>query len=403
MLYKSSVEILSTMLLSVILINIGTMAIAFFGRHFSLPRTVIFQAMIYQVVLLFVFKKIFVFLLKKQRGYKTFMIIGDLKEKNQILRKILSNKHNLDRVLYYIDPTLASYHDKIAEVHRVFISESVDNSIKNDIISICMNEHKSVYIVPETFEIAIYRSTLIQYSDMPVFCIKAQSLSIEKRLIKRTFDILLSLIGIILTSPIMIITALSILVLEGRPIFYKQERVTIGNKRFMIYKFRSMINDAEKETGAIWANHDDDRVTAIGKVIRKFWIDELPQLINVLLGDMSLVGPRPERPKFIDEFNEYIPDFNYRLTVKAGVTGLAQVRGMYSTTPEYKIKYDLMYIRNSSFVFDMVIILETIKKIIIGTLRRGENRESKYKDIKNKYAIKEKKQKGIIKFEYRKK
>jgi len=403
MLYKSSVEILATMFLSVILINIGIMAVAFFGRHFSLPRTIIFQAMLYQVVLLFISKKIFVMFIKRRRGYKTFMIIGDLKEKNQVLSKVLGNKHNLDRVLYFIDPTLVSYQEKIKEVQKVFISEAVDKSIKNEIISICMNEHKSVYIVPETFEIAIYRSALIQYSDMPVFCIDALSLSIEKRIIKRTVDIILSSLGIMVVSPIMIITAICILVFEGKPIFYKQERVTIDNKRFMIYKFRSMINNAEKDTGAIWANHDDERVTPIGKVMRRFWIDELPQLLNVLKGDMSLVGPRPERPKFIEEFNEYIPDFNYRLTVKAGVTGLAQVRGMYSTTPEYKIKYDLMYIRNSSFIFDMVIILETVKKIIVGTLRRGENNENKYKDIKIRYRIKEKKMKGIIKFEYRKK
>lgn len=159
-----------------------------------------------------------------------------------------------------------------------------------------------------------------------------------------------------------------------------------------------MVKDAEKGTGAVLAGEDDPRITPVGKILRRFWLDELPQLFNVIKGDMSLVGPRPERPYFIEQFSKDIPDFKYRLAVKAGVTGYAQVMGKYTTNAEHKIKFDLMYIKNSSFLFDIKIIAETIKKIIVGTLKRGENKEYTFDQILKQFNIKEVVKNDVIEF-----
>ena len=399
MIKKSFIEIIATMSIVSIMINIITLSIAFFSREFALPRSLIVQAVFIHLGLLVTIKYIFVQILRKSRGIKEILIVAPIESKEIIVTKILSSSNNMDRVRYYVDPEKGDYDKLIYKVDKIFISDLLDTKVKDEIITKSITLNKSLYIVPKTFEIAIYNSDIIQFSDIPTFKVENLQLSLEKMVTKRIFDIIFSLMGIIVFSPLILITSLLILVTDGRPVFYTQERVTINNKKFRIIKFRSMVKDAEKTTGAVWASHNDDRVTPIGKLIRRFWLDELPQLFNVLKGDMSLVGPRPERPFFIDEFSKDIPNFNYRLTVKAGVTGLAQILGKYSTTPEYKIKYDLMYIRNASIYYDILIIVETIKKIIVGTLQRGENTEGSYEHLKIRYNLSEIEKNGIITYE----
>ena len=147
---------------------------------------------------------------------------------------------------------------------------------------------------------------------------------------------------------------------DGGPVFYKQERLTYNHKVFMIYKFRSMRVDSEK-TGAQLAKKNDDRITPVGHVIRSLHIDELPQLFNILKGDMAFVGPRPERPEITELYKKSIPEFDFRLKMKAGLTGYAQVFGKYSTTPYDKLKLDLTYIENYTFALDLMIIIQTVK------------------------------------------
>lgn len=400
MIKKNIVEIVVTMFLSALMINVFVLAIAFFARGFALPRSVVLQATIIHVVCFVLLKCLLIRGLRRIRGVKYIMVIAPLENKEEVLVKLLSDTKRIDKVKYYIDPKKADHRKFLSKVDKIFISDLIDNKIKDEIITESITLNKSLYIVPKTFEIAIYKSEIIQFSDVPAFKIENLYLSKEKMIIKRIFDILVSSSVLVLVSPLMIVASLAILISEGRPIFYVQERVTINNKKFKLIKFRSMINDAEKNTGAVWATENDNRVTGLGKFLRKFWIDELPQLINVLKGEMSLVGPRPERPVFIEEFCKDIPDFHYRLTVKAGVTGLAQVLGKYSTTPEHKIKYDLMYIRNASMYFDILIVLETIKKIFTGTLQRGENRDRMYEELKSEHNIVEKYQSGVIEFIY---
>ncbi|WP_035146490.1 sugar transferase [Caldicoprobacter faecalis] len=183
--------------------------------------------------------------------------------------------------------------------------------------------------------------------------------------IKRVMDIVLSLIGLVIAIPLMLIFGIAIKLESKGPVFYCQERVGKNGKVFMLYKLRSMYQNAE-ENGAKWAEKDDPRVTKVGRIMRKTRIDELPQLFNVLKGDMSIVGPRPERPIFTYQFNEQIPGFVNRLQVKPGLTGWAQVNGGYELGPAEKLEYDLYYIENRSIWMDIKIMLKTVKVILTG-------------------------------------
>lgn len=192
-----------------------------------------------------------------------------------------------------------------------------------------------------------------------------------RTLIKRIFDITASLLLLIVTLPIMLLTALLIIIEDGRPVFYRQERVGLTGKNYMVTKFRSMFNDAEKAGKPQWATTDDPRSTRVGRIIRKLRIDELPQIINVLKGDMSFVGPRPERPHFVNMLSAQVPYYNMRHSIKPGITGWAQVRYPYGASIEdaiEKLQYDLYYVKNHSLFLDFIILIDTVGVVL---LRKG--------------------------------
>jgi len=184
--------------------------------------------------------------------------------------------------------------------------------------------------------------------------------------VKRLTDIVASLIGLIISLPILLITAVAIKLESSGPVIFKQQRVGLNGKEFTIYKLRSMVKNAEAKTGPVWAKKNDMRVTKVGKFIRKTRIDELPQFVNILKGEMSLVGPRPERAVFIEEFSKDYPHFEDRLLVKPGVTGLAQVTGGYELTPHQKARLDLLYIRRQGLWLDIKVLLQTVRVVIFG-------------------------------------
>lgn len=234
--------------------------------------------------------------------------------------------------------------------------------IRNDILKYCYKHSIRVYVTPKISDIIISGADDIYLFDTPLYLNRNRGLSFDQRLIKRTMDLVLSTIILIVFSPMFIILAIIIKLQDGGPVFYTQERLTIDGKVFKIIKFRSMRVDSEK-TGARLAKKDDDRITWIGKIMRRLHIDELPQVINIFQGDMSFVGPRPERPEIAKEYEASIPEFSFRLKVKAGLTGYAQVYGKYNTTPYDKLKLDLTYIENYSFWTDFKLILMTMKVI----------------------------------------
>ncbi|MEI2313487.1 sugar transferase [Bacillus nitratireducens] len=182
---------------------------------------------------------------------------------------------------------------------------------------------------------------------------------------KYVLDVIFALLGLIILAPVILIFSLLIIVESPGSPFYLQERLGLHGKKFKVFKLRSMTNDAEKN-GAKWAEKNDPRITKIGAFIRKTRIDELPQLFNILKGDMSLVGPRPERPMFTEKFEKEIPGFKKRLKVKPGLTGWAQVNGGYEITPKEKINLDVYYINNASIILDFRIIIKTVKVVITG-------------------------------------
>ena len=197
-----------------------------------------------------------------------------------------------------------------------------------------------------------------------------RGLTFEQAIVKRIIDIVVSGIGLIIASPIMLICAIAIKLDDGGPILFRQNRITKDGKIFNIYKFRSMIVDADKD-GAKKAETDDDRITRVGKVIRMCRVDELPQLINVLKGDMSIVGPRPERIENVYEYTNKYPQFELRHKVKAGITGFAQLYGKYNTTPEDKLNMDLIYIETYSLLQDIKLMVLTFKILFMRESTEG--------------------------------
>ncbi len=231
---------------------------------------------------------------------------------------------------------------------------------RNDMLKFCFDHSIRTYLTPKVSDIIISGMDTIYLFDSPLYLARNMGLSPMQRVIKRLADILISLLGIVISSPIMLIVAICIKLCDHGPVFYRQERLTINGKSFRILKFRSMYVNSEKGVAQLARKHDS-RITPVGRVIRNLHFDELPQFFNVLAGDMSIVGPRPERPEIFRQYEESIPEFVFRLKVKAGLTGFAQVHGRYNTTPIDKLKYDMIYIQNFSLIMDLKLMLLTFK------------------------------------------
>lgn len=246
---------------------------------------------------------------------------------------------------------------------------------RNDVLKYCYAKKVRAYVIPKISDIILMGADRIHVFDTPFMLSRGYTLSFDQRFGKRTLDIILSVLLLIAASPFMLLTALAIKFYDHGPVFYSQVRCTKGGKEFAIYKFRSMIVDAEKKGGVQLAKEHDERITPVGRVIRAARIDELPQLFNILKGDMSFVGPRPERPELIEEYSQEMPEFVFRMRVKAGLTGYAQVYGKYNTTPYDKLKLDLFYIENYSFWTDMKLILMTVKTIFKPASTEGIEQE----------------------------
>lgn len=233
--------------------------------------------------------------------------------------------------------------------------------LRNDILKFCYEKQIRLYVAPKLSDIIIRGAGDINLFDTPLLLVKGHGLTPMQRLVKRLMDVCICLVALIVAAPIMLITALAIKLEDGGPVFYTQKRVTRDGKEFDILKFRSMIVNAEKEGNSIPATDHDPRITKVGRFTRATRIDELPQILNILKGDMSIVGPRPERVEHVEKFSKEIPEFSYRLKVKGGLTGFAQIYGKYNTSAYDKLRLDLMYIENYSLMLDIKLILMTIR------------------------------------------
>ncbi len=260
--------------------------------------------------------------------------------------------------------------DVLKDMQAVFLS-GVHSHDRNIIIKYCVQNGISAFIIPRIGDVLMSGAHRMHMFHLPVLRLERYNPSPEYLFIKRLFDIVASGIALTILSPIMIVFAVLIR-RDGGPAFYKQCRLTKDGKEFNVLKFRSMRVDAEKDGVArLSTGENDDRITPIGHIIRKCRIDELPQLINILKGDMSIVGPRPERPEIAKQYEETLPEFRLRLQAKCGLTGYAQVYGKYNTTPYDKLQMDLMYIANPSLAQDLSIIFATIKILFLPESTEG--------------------------------
>ena len=251
---------------------------------------------------------------------------------------------------------------EIQKYDAVLINDMPDEA-ENRILKICFDLDERVYFIPKISDIIVKSSEEINLFDTPLYLCRNMGMTDTEAAVKRLLDILLSALALVVLSPVLLITAAAIKLNDGGPVFFRQKRCTFGGEEFSILKFRSMIVDAEKDGRSHPAGEADDRITKVGHVIRATRIDELPQLINILKGDMSIVGPRPERIEHVQQYTAEIPEFSFRQKVKGGLTGYAQVYGKYNTTALDKLKLDLTYIMNYSLLLDVQIIFETVKII----------------------------------------
>lgn len=362
---SKSRNILKVLLCSFTLAIVIT-SLAFFLRGFAFPRSVIILGFIIQITVLSLLRIYFRKLMRKTI-YNNILIIGQNDEQNWLFDKAMCSKLPNEMINGYlsIDVKGLKLTEIIKSYSKVFVSDKALKLLDDNDLSLLSQYNVEMVIIPRKYEISVWGAILVPLGDSLAMSVKNFGLSYEAKIIKRIFDIIFSSIAIVLMAPIMFITAFAIYIEDKSSPFFIQERVTRNGKRFKLIKFRSMKLDAESQTGAIWASNSDDRITKIGRIIRPIWLDELPQFFNVLKGDMSIVGPRPERQELIDEFAKETPEFLYRTKVKAGITGYAQVLTSYATLPENKLKLDLVYIRRWSFVFDLLIIIETVRVIFM--------------------------------------
>ncbi|MGE5473404.1 MAG: sugar transferase [Ignavibacteriales bacterium] len=365
---KSLYETVYSIVLAIMLLCITTIAITYINQGFSFPRSILLVSPVLQIALLVLWRMFAWEIRKYILDTRNVIVIGTQDDDlDSIVGKIKAPASNM---LLNIKNTcdiadIENVFRLINNNNDVFISSSVPDETKKRIIGYCMNNGKGIYIMPDMSEILLYKAQMLQFDDIATFEVEQLKLSIVQKMIKRLFDIVFSTIALIIFSPVLLISAIAIKLNSKGPVFYSQERVTRGGREFDVYKFRTMVNNAEEITGPTLSAENDDRITSVGNFLRKTRIDELPQFLNVLKGDMSVVGPRPERPHFVEQFKKEIPGYEYRTHVKAGITGLAQVLGKYSTEPEDKLRYDLLYIRNYSILYDIKIILQTLNIVLM--------------------------------------
>lgn len=291
--------------------------------------------------------------------HEMLLVYGDVSP-NGILRKLKSRSDKFQvKEKMPLSAGMDAIWERILQFDAVLVGD-IPAKERNLLIKYCFEKDIRCYCIPKIADIMVIHSEQIDLFDTPLLLLRNNGLTYRQMFVKRVMDIVFAFVGILLASPVMLLIAAAIKAYDSGPVFYSQSRQTMGGREFQILKFRSMVVDSEKH-GARLAKRHDSRITPVGRLIRRLHFDELPQLFNILKGEMSLVGPRPERAEITNEYAKAIPEFPYRLKVKAGLTGYAQVYGQYNTAPYDKLKLDLSYISNYSIWLDIKLIVLTVK------------------------------------------
>lgn len=374
---KAKIDILYFTLLSQIVFSVYLMALTYAGSWLSFPRSVVVWNLFIGTIVMFCYNYMVYILYHRLRGQKKLLVVG---QSNRVLEAV----HNFDLMKnprhQVTHAVLSDFYQNVKkwahEADIVYLTGYIEEKEKLKIYEYLMKQNKQLFISTEFENLMMVNPNIMSFEDESIIEVSPFQIPAEDAFLKRLFDILVSLILVLLTSPIMLITMIAIKLDSPGPIFYKQERITLNQRSFNILKFRSMSVTAEKDSGPVLATSNDTRITRVGKFIRNTRIDELPQLLNVLKGDMSLVGPRPERPFFVEQFKVQNPYYALRHHVRTGITGYAQVYGKYSTDFNSKLNFDLLYIKKYSLAFDFKLLFQTVKILFDKVSARGLEEEA---------------------------
>lgn len=382
---KNLEETFYSLVPSTIIIVLFSVVLSYFLQTYHFPRSVFLIVLPILYVYLFLWRYVALKIEKKYSKAQRIVVVAKGKESEKIVNNIkrgTNGGYKLEAVItekngFEFEDDLKAKTKHIESFEKlenelkqinpdhVFISGQIKEETKKEMFYHSLEEEWQISLVPDFYEIMLAGAEMEQIGEIPVYEMKRLR-GFRYKTVKRITDIVISSFGILITLPFTLLTAIAIKFESKGPVFFKQKRMSRNGKIFNVYKFRTMVNNAEKNTGPVLANKNDSRVTKIGSILRKTRIDEIPQLINVLKGDMSIIGPRPERPHFVERFERDIPDYKYRHRIKSGVTGLAQIFGYYSSDPEDKLRLDLLYANKASLLFDLKIILHTIKVMLMG-------------------------------------
>ncbi len=381
---KSFVVTVFSVFFALLLSNIASVVGVFFIPQYNYSTMTFVYTIWIQFGLIVLWKYFFGKFINK-RIVKVAMIVGLEQEAKELAMKIIGSKRKFISLKYVVFEETDCLTDKtyqlMEEVDQVYLTSNVHERIKEKVIGYCLgNKNKDAVVVPKTYHVSFINSKAYQVADVLTLKVESLHISAEQQFVKRVFDVIVSFLAILLLSPLLVVSALIIKLQDGGPIFFRQIRVTKDDTQFNILKFRSMIPDAEKHTGAVQASEKDPRITRFGKFMRATRIDELPQLFNVLRGEMSIVGPRALRIEEVEDFTRMNSDFRFRANVKSGITGLAQIMGRYGTSSEDKLRLDLVYIRNQSFIGDLIIIAQTAKIVFDRNSARGLKEELPFEE-----------------------
>ncbi|SNU08477.1 exopolysaccharide biosynthesis polyprenyl glycosylphosphotransferase [Lachnospiraceae bacterium] len=285
---------------------------------------------------------------------KCLIVTSSQRSLNEISKSIKKYKLQF-KICRNIDYRNEALRDIIPKYDTIFVYD-VPVKERTQIVEFCYQNMKNVYINPEMADVVELNSHHVMLDDVSLLELSSMGLTAEQKFVKRAFDIILSVFALVITSPLVLISAIAIKIEDGGTVFFKQNRATRGGKIFSVYKLRTMKENVDNYLSVV----DDERITKVGKVLRRFRIDEIPQFLNVIKGDMSVVGPRPEILANIFNYTNALPEFEYRLRVKAGITGYAQIAGKYNTLPKDKLVLDLMYIEDYSLWLDIKLIFQTL-------------------------------------------
>lgn len=327
-----------------------------------------------------VWRTIVALLKKKIAPKRKMLIVENMKNTSRLARKLkyASNEENLSRYCMIDENNEEEVHNlienKLRDFDVIFVSPAISPRVSSMIVSRALIMQKKVNILADVYSVTTMKGKIYQIDDTPVIEKKGIYLTKMQSFVKRIFDVVFAGAACIVTLPIFAVCAVAIKLDSKGPVIYKQERYTIHKKVFNCYKFRTMVADAEAG-GARFATENDPRITKVGKVLRQMRIDELPQIYNILFGQMSIVGPRPERPVFADEFSRNVANYDMRYCLKAGLTGYAQVYGRYNTRVSDKILMDMIYGTTYSFMLDIKIILLTVKVMFMKSATAGVDEE----------------------------